>query len=89
MEKLKQLIAENKTIAIVIGGILAIVMLGKFLKPKPRRRNTRVSVVNKPRRRVSKVTRPRKKTVSKGKKPWQVKGSLAAKRYMARLRRMK
>jgi hypothetical protein len=85
-------IKQNKAVAIAAGAILALFAIERISKPKRRRRRRTVSAASYPRRRTA-ARRPAAKRVytkgGKAKKPWQVKGSLAAKRHMARLRKMR
>lgn len=91
MLKLKLWFMENKPLAIAGGVVLALFVLMKVIKPKPRRRRLtpgtrRYSTKRFPTRRAT------KRVYTKGgktKKPWQVKGSLAARRHMAQLRKMR
>jgi len=93
MEKIIEWIKGNKILAISAGALLALFAVQKMIKPKRRRRRT----VSAGARRYLRKTagRPRtkiKRVYTKGgkaKKPWQVKGSLAARRHMARLRKMR
>lgn len=82
-EKIKTWVEGNKTAAIVIGAIVALFALQKLAK-KTYRRRRRVSAA--PRRRTA--ARRRYTKGGKAKKPWQIKGSRAAKLRMARLRRL-
>lgn len=94
-----EFIKNNKTIALILGAVAAMFVLKKGFKPQRRRRRTPryVSVLQASRRRsASRRSAPRirraKRVYRKGgkaKKPWQVKGSLAARRHMARLRKMR
>jgi hypothetical protein len=88
IETIMNWIKANKILAIIAGVIAAFFLLPKLLGSVRRRRTRRkyapvriVRIKNKPR-----------KTYTRGgaaKKPWQIKGSLAAKRRMARIRKMK
>lgn len=80
-------IKNNKTIAIIGGLAIFFLLFGKKLFAATVRRRHRT---------VSRPAYVRRKTAKrsytsggKAKKPWQVKGSDAARRHMARLRRMK
>lgn len=75
-------IKGNKIIA-AIGGIIVLMFLYKKFAKKTyrRRRRSLPRSVNYP------VRRRRTTASSRGKKAWQVKGSMAAKRRMALLRR--
>lgn len=88
IDKVKTWIKDNLPLAIGAGLLLAILFFPKVIKKligtnyRHRRRKLPRSVgMRKARRRYTKG--------GKAKKPWQIKGSLAAKRHMARLRRMK
>lgn len=93
MEELKTKIMawveNNKAIAAVIGIVAAIFIFKKLNRPT-RRRRRRVAVKTYRRRTVrrmkSPVSRRRYSKTPTGKKAWQVKGSLAARRRMAQLR---
>lgn len=85
--KIKQLIEQYKPwsiLVLIVGGFILL----KNIIPKPRRRRRKVKPVVSIRRGRSKT-----KTVTRSKpgqkKSWQVKGSLAARRRMAQLRRMR
>lgn len=104
-DKIKAWIMANKTIAIIIGAVVAFLVFGKQLNkmfggsPR-RRRRTSLKVVNRPRR-IKRVSRPVVRSTNKsynriiksgknrGKKAWQIKGSPEARRRMAALRRMR
>ncbi len=85
--KIKQLIAQYKPWSILVLIVGGFFLLQKLI-PKPRRRRRKVKPVVSVRRGRSKT-----KTVTRSKpgakKAWQVKGSLAARRRMAQLRRMR
>jgi hypothetical protein len=88
--KIKLWLMENKILAIAVGSLLALFAVSKLM-PKPRRRVKRYRTV-KPRTARSAAARiARSKRVytvgGKKKKPWQIKGSLAAKRHMAQIRK--
>jgi len=95
-EKLKAWIMANKTIAIIIGVAVAVLVFGKQLKkmfggsPRRRRRSS-VKIVNRPVRRRGNTSYNRiiKTGTNRGKKAWQIKGSPEARRRMAALRRMR
>lgn len=80
-------IKNNKTVAIIAGAAIVLLIFGKKLFSSSARRRRRIiprSVG------VRRRTARRSYTAGgKAKKPWQVKGSEAARRHMARLRRMK
>ncbi len=81
-EALKTWIMDNKAVAALAGFVLLFFIYKKFVKrPRRRRRRPIPRSVGYPRRR---------RTYSRGgaaKKPWQIKGSLAARRHMAQIRR--
>jgi hypothetical protein len=80
--KLKSFYEGNKVLALIITGVVLVMFtpLGKMFRGTSRRRRRKaVRVVYKP--------RTRRRITIKAKKPWQVKGSLAAKRRMAQIRR--
>jgi len=93
MEKIIEWVKGNKILAISAGALLALFAVQKMVKPARRKRRT----VSAGARRYLRKTagRPRTKTKrvytkgGKAKKPWQVKGSVAARRHMARLRKMR
>lgn len=90
IEKLKEWAGQNKAVAIALAAVAGLFILKKMAK-KPRRRR-RVRTVAASAYRLRRAAAPRKRAYTKGgkaKKPWQIKGSLAAKRHMAKLRRMK
>jgi len=93
IEKIKVWLMANKTIAYIIAGVVAVFLFKKFFKSPVRRRRNRVRVVNRPVRRRTVVryspARRTKTRTTGGKKPWQIKGSLAARRRMAQIRRRK
>jgi len=86
-------IKQNKAVAIAVGAILALFAVERMTKPKRRRRRPASRIVyGTSRNRAGTKVRTVKRVYTKGgkaKKPWQVKGSLAAKRHMARLRKMR
>lgn len=92
MEKIIEWLKANKFIA--IGAAALLFLAPKLFKKTRRRRRTRQSY-SVPVRRKSRVlirrrNKPTKRrTQGKAKKAWQVKGSLAARRHMARLRKMR
>jgi len=76
---------NNKMIAIIGAAVIVFLVFGKKLFRAAPRRRRHVSA-SKPY--VRRRTVKRSYTAGgKAKKPWQVKGSLAAKRHMALLRR--
>jgi Flp pilus assembly protein TadB len=114
LDKIKSMFAgENKTMLYVITAIGAVLLVGKMMLPKPRRRKrkpvARRSTARKStarrstaRRSTARKTRTRangKKytkgvngkllLIPAGKKPWQVKGSLAARNRMRKIRAMR
>jgi len=88
-EKIKTWITSNPILAAaaaLAASIVVLPFLKKAISPARRkRRSIKVKPVVK-RKTVNRL--PRKtKTVKKGLKPWQIKGSLAAKRRMAQIRK--
>jgi hypothetical protein len=92
-EKALLWLKENKMIALIGGSIAVLLFFPKLLKPKRRRRRRRtaqtVTYRTRSGRRLPRSVGTRKARSTGTKKPWQVKGSLAAKRRMAQIRRMK
>ena len=91
MEKIIEWIKGNKIIAIAAGALLALFAVQKFMRPVRRRRRLIPGTRKYSTKRFPKRARA-KRVYTKGgkaKKPWQVKGSLAARRHMARLRKMR
>jgi len=98
IEKVKTWVMENKTIAIVVGAILAFVVFKK-LGPKTYRRRIRRPLVSRRRKSLPRsvgmskaggsVNRIIKSGRHRGKKAWQIKGSPEARRHMAAIRRKK
>jgi hypothetical protein len=101
MEKILTWIKANILLAVAIGLVAIVMFFPKLLKgliSSPRRRRVHyTSVRTRSRRRLPRsvgLTRrgvPRKQYTKggKAKKPWQIKGSEAARRHMARLRKMR
>lgn len=90
IEKIKAWFAVNKTLGIALAGVVSLFILKKMMKPARRRRRARKpATVSRGAKRYLRKTRRVYTKGGKAKKPWQVKGSLAAKRHMARLRKMK
>lgn len=91
IEKVKAWFAVNKTIGIALAGIVALFLLKRLMKPARRRRRTarKPRTVSRGAKRYLRKTRRVYTKGGKAKKPWQIKGSLAARRHMARLRKMK
>jgi len=103
IEKIKTWVMENKTIAGVIGAVVLLFLAKKLSgKMTTRRRRRRIPrSVGMARRRRKVVTRsvgmskPRRSNANRviksgrnrGKKAWQIKGSEAARRHMAAIRR--
>jgi hypothetical protein len=87
-EMVKAWIMNNKMIAGVAAFILLFVLYKKFAgKRRPtRRRRSVLRVASNPRRRRS-VNTVIKSGKNRGKKAWQIKGSEAARRHMAAIRR--
>lgn len=94
-DKIMEWVKGNKWLAIAGAGIVALLFFPKILRaPRRRRRRTTYAPVTTARRRkirVNRTARPRKEYTKggKAKKAWQIKGSLAAKRHMARIRKMR
>lgn len=96
IEKVTGWIKSNPLVA-AGAGLGLILLLPKLLKGTRSRRRRRVRVSYSPvrrRRTLRRAAAPvrRRRSYTKGgkaKKPWQIKGSPAARRYMARLRRMR
>jgi hypothetical protein len=90
MLKLKLWLMENKVLAIAVGSLLGLFALSKMM-PKPRRRVKRYKTVKPKAARPTAARISRAKRIytvgGKKKKPWQIKGSLAAKRHMAQIRK--
>jgi hypothetical protein len=90
MLKLKLWLMENKILAIAVGSLLALFAVSKIM-PKPRRRVKRYKTVpaRAGRSKAARITRAKRVYMvgGKRKKPWQIKGSLAAKRHMAQIRK--
>lgn len=95
IDKIIEWAKGNKWLAIAGAGLLTLLFFPKMLRPprRRRRRTTYAPVTTSRRRRirVNKTGRPRKQYTKggKAKKAWQIKGSLAAKRHMARIRKMR
>lgn len=81
-EALKTWVMSNKIVAAVIGFFLLLIVYKKFFKKTYRRRRRRVIP-----RSVGIRRRRTYRTGGASKKAWQIKGSLAAKRRMAQIRR--
>ena len=94
IEKLKEWAGQNKVVALALAGLVALFVVKKMARRPRRRRRARPARYvrgvsrNGAGRKVASVKRVYTKG-GKAKKPWQIKGSLAAKRHMAKLRRMK
>lgn len=88
-DKLIAWIKENKILAIVGAGIVTLLFFPKLLRGTARRRRRRLSTVGRSygTRRRRTTTRRQYTKGGRAKKPWQIKGSLAARRHMARIRR--
>lgn len=80
-EKIKIWFEGNKTLGYILIAVVALFAFKKFFKAPVKRRRNRIKVVNRPVRRRSTVRS------TTGKKPWQIKGSLAARRRMAQIRK--
>ena len=81
--KIMTWIGNNMVLAMVLGAVVALFVLKKVMKRTPRRRRRYSAPV----KRYTRRTRRRYNKSVPGKKPWQIKGSLAAKRRMAQIRR--
>lgn len=97
-EQIRKFYGENKTISYVLIFFVALFLLpiGKLIKPKRRvkRRKPVVKRVRNVRRSATKAGFTKSVTgkmlrVPSGKKPWQVKGSQAAKNRMSKIRKMR
>lgn len=77
---------ENKLIAAGLGIAAVLVLMKKFGRKSYRRRRRLPRSVNYPVRRKRPGSTARRRSAG-AKKPWQIKGSQAAKRRMALLRR--
>lgn len=87
LTKVIEWLKENKIAAAGLGILAAVVLLKKFGKKTYRRRRKPLPrSVNYPVRRKRPGSTARRRT-SGAKKPWQIKGSPAARRRMALLRR--
>ena len=88
IEKIKVWLMENKILAIAVGSLLALLAFKKFM-PKPRRRVKRYRTVTRTRSVGARIARAKRIYTVGGrkKKPWQIKGSLAARRHMAEIRK--
>lgn len=87
IEKIKEWAGQNKMVALAIAAVAALFIIKKMSK-RPRRRR-RVSSITSAGYRRRRTAAPRRAYTKggKAKKPWQIKGSLAAKRRMAQIRR--
>lgn len=88
IEALKAWIMANKLIAVIVGLVVVIFLLRKklFRRRVNRRRS---SIYNPVHTRRTRTRRTINKPGTKVKKPWQIKGSEAARRHMAKIRRMR
>jgi hypothetical protein len=93
IDKIKTWVMANKPLAFGGAAVILFLLFGKKLlrRSRPRRRRALRSVYRPAvRRRTVRRSRPASRRRGSGvKKPWQVKGSEAARRHMARLRRMR
>lgn len=88
IEKIKEWAGQNKMVALAIAAVAALFIIKKMSK-RPRRRR-RVRSITSAGYRRRRTAAPRRRSYTKGgkaKKPWQIKGSLAAKRRMAQIRK--
>jgi hypothetical protein len=86
-------IKSNVWLSVGIGFVAILLFFPKLLKfgrPVRRRRN-KLTVIRRKKRSLPRSVGTRKQYTKggKAKKPWQIKGSLAAKRHMAQIRKMK
>lgn len=94
IDKLIAWVKNNLLLAIGGAAVITLLFFPKIFRSSPRRRRRRLTTVGRSygtRRRRSIIRRPKpRKQYTKGgkaKKPWQIKGSLAARRHMAQIRR--
>lgn len=91
-DKIKEWVIGNKTIAAVIGVVVLLFLAKKFSGKVTRRRRRKplprsVGLRKRVTRRAPGTNRIIKSGRNRGKKAWQVKGSEAARRHMAAIRR--
>lgn len=88
LEKIKEYIKSNPVVAIGAGLVVLLLFLPKLFRTVRRRRIRRNY---RPLQAVRRRTTARRQYTKggKAKKAWQIKGSLAAKRHMARIRKMR
>ena len=83
-------VKANTMKALLIGAVILIVFFGSKLKRilfAPRRiRHRRAAAIVSHRRRIPRSVGTHRMRTTQKKKPWQVKGSLAARRHMAQIR---
>lgn len=92
IEKIKTWVMANKTIAGVIGAVILLFLAKKISGKVTRRRRRKplprsVGIRKVTRRRPTSVNRVIRSGRNRGKKAWQIKGSEAARRHMAAIRR--
>jgi len=89
IEKIKTWVTGNPALAAVAALGASFLLLPILRKAtRPVRRKRRAIKVKPVIRRRTTIRKPRRvKNVKKGLKPWQIKGSLAAKRRMAQIRK--
>jgi|WetSurMetagenome_2_1015567.scaffolds.fasta_scaffold216976_4 hypothetical protein len=82
-------IKEHKAVGIIAGLLLLFVLFKKLKRGAPRRRRRKVlpRSVGMSKARRTNVNRIIKSGRNRGKKAWQIKGSEAARRHMAAIRR--
>lgn len=98
MEKIISWFKENKLLGFGIGAAIVLLFFPGLMRRRTRRRRSRTIYAPVTRRRRARVrirrNKPavRRRSYSRGgkkKKAWQIKGSLAARRHMARIRKMR
>lgn len=98
IDQIKKFYADNKVISYVLIFFVALFVLpiGKLMKPKRRVKRKRpiIKRARAVKRSAAKAGYTKSVTgkllrIPNGKKPWQVKGSQAAKNRMAKLRKMR
>jgi len=85
-DKIKAFAKSNPLILIAIAAAAILLFFPKLLKGRVTRRRRRGVIRSYATRIRRRVTRRRYTRGGKTKKPWQIKGSLAARRHMARIR---
>ena len=88
IEKIKTWVTGNPALAAVAALAASFLLLPIIRKATRPVRRKRRAIKVKPVIRRTTIRKPRRvKNVKKGLKPWQIKGSLAAKRRMAQIRK--